>query len=611
MTRSARQAAVAGVVAAAALVLAVVAGGPVTAAKAIMKGAIGFPAWVRRAAVRSDEPPFARVAASQVGYSPGMRKEFTAPRRFTGFRVVREPDGAVALRGGPPVREVATDLLGDLRTVWIGDFTALTAPGRYRVVLDEHGLASHPFDVRPDPFDGAIRAVQRALWFQRAFTAIDAAHAEGPWTHPSDAHLAPAGERGGWHDAGDLSVYSATATSTIFWLLETWSDFAPGDDTTNIPESGNGVPDLLDEARWGLEWMLSVQEPSGGFRNTTCQAGYGRYGTNRPEAMPPYRAGDVGALATGRAVGTLAYAAHVWRPIDPAFADRCLAAARSGTTWLDAHPGEASDGPTCPAYRQDRDARAGRDVRMYAAAGMLLATGEPRFLREFEASLELPSNDASAYRPNVFAARLYLRAPAGERARKAALRAQLREHAAQARANGDAHPFGWASRYFWGSIAAGFHRVAGSCAWACLADADRSVADCEQVVANVHYALGRNSLQLAYVSGLEGVSRGRTHAFHQWLAALRATPWVFPGLLAGGPTASPVATDVSFPHGRPIPVWGYFGDPAMPRGEGTPVDGRYTDNDSWCTNEVAVDWQAVALYDLHLARWWARRVDAR
>jgi endoglucanase len=602
--------------AAAALGVALVAGllllevvpGPLPAAKAVAQRVAGYPAWRRRAAERSVEPPFARVAASQVGYAPSMRKQFTSPRRFESFRVVSEPGGEVALEGGAPVREVDTELLGDVHAVWIGDFTPLAAEGRYRIVLD-HGLSSFPFDVRRDVFDGAVRAVQRALYFQRAFTEISPAHAEGPWTHASDAHLAPPGERRGWHDAGDFSVYNASTASALFWLLSAEADFGPFPDDTNLPESGNGVPDLLDEARWALEWMLSVQEPSGGFRNATCQERYGRYGTNRPEGMSPYRSGEPGTLATGRATGTLAFAAHLFRPFDPAFAERCLAAARRGHAYLALHPGESTDGPTCPAFRQDGAARAGRHVRMYAAAGMLLATGEGRFRDDFEASFEELSNDPSAYRFNVYAALLYLRAPAGTTSRQEALRARLRQHAAKAREDGERHPFGWASRYFWGSIAAGFHRAAGFSVFACLADPEEARADCEQALANVHYALGRNFLQRCYVSGLGGVTRGRSHAFHQWLAALGATPFVFPGLVAGGPTAAPVETDLSFPHARPIPVWGYFGDPAHPRDERTAVDGRYTDNDSWSTNELDVDWQGVALYELAFARWWARRLE--
>jgi hypothetical protein len=142
-------------------------------------------------------------------------------------------------------------------------------------------------------------------------------------------------------------------------------------------------------------------------------------------------------------------------------------------------------------------------------------------------------------------------------------------------------------------------------------DPVEAAADCEQVLANVHYALGRNYQQIAYVSGLPGVSHGRTRAFHHWLAALYAQPFVFPGLVAGGPIAAPEPGDFSVPQGRPIPVWGYWGDPAMPRVASTPLEGRYTDNDSWSTNELDIDWQGVTLYNLYLARWWAAGASTR
>jgi endoglucanase len=576
------------------------------AARRVAKRALGYPAWRERAA-RPEEPPFQRLAASQVGYAPSMAKRFSSPREFRSFRVVTEPERHVAFQGGPPVRAVRTDVLGSTRIVWIGDFTPVQARGRYRIVTDD-GLESHPFDVRADVYDDAVRAVQRALYFQRAFTAIDAAHAEGPWVHASDAGKAPAGEEKGWHDAGDFSIYNASATVALFWLLQSYDDFSPVADDTNIPESGNGVPDLLDEARWGLEWMLSVQEPSGGFRNVTCQERYGPYGTNAPERAARYRSGEVGTIATGRAVGTLARASVSFRRHDPAFAQRCLEAAARGFGYLAAHPAESTDGPTCPAMRQDGDARTGRDVRMYAAAGMLLATGEPRFRGEFEANYEPITGDPSFRRTNVYAALLYLRADAGDPERKRVIQAALRHHAELARADGDAHPFEWAGRYFWGSIAAGFQRTAAFNVRGCL-DEGRQ-ADCDQALANVHYALGRNLRQFCYVSGLGGVTNGRTHAFHHWLAALRAEPLLFPGLVAGGPSDSPERDDISVPHARPLPVWGYWGDPAMPRDASTPLDGRYTDNESWSTNELDVEWQGAALYGLSFAQWWAKRLPS-
>jgi endoglucanase len=543
-----------------------------------------------------------------------MRKEFSAPRPFGAFRVVRAADGAEVLRGGVS-RTVETDLLGARRTVWIGDFTALTAPGRYRIVVDG-GLQSPPFDIGPAVFDPAVRAVQRAFYYQRAFTAIEAPFAEGPWVHASDAARAPPGVEKGWHDAGDFSIYNVSAASALFWMLEAERDFGPTPDDTGIPESGNGVPDLLDEARWELSWLLSVQAQEGGFRNTTCLEAYGPYGTNPPERGPAYRAGEVGTIATGRAVGILADAAEVFRRWDPAFADRCLAAARRGMAWLEARPDEQSDGPTCPAARMDGDLRAGREVRMFAAAGLLLATGEARWREAFERWFVDADVDPGHRHPAVFAALLYLRAPAADPARAAAIRARLAAHAAQARADAAAHPFGAAMRppgggvaatdpgsYFWGSLGAGFQRSAGFTARACLAG---SGPDCDAALGSVHYALGRNALGLCHVSGLPGVTRARTRAFHQWLAALHAEPFLFPGLVSGGPNAAPEATDVSYPHARPLSIWGYQGDPAFPRGDDTPVEGRYTDNDSFSTNEVDVDWQAVALYELYLARALAR-----
>jgi endoglucanase len=559
----------------------------------------GYAAWHQRAAARLDQPPFDGLAASQVGYGPFSVKQFSSPRRFASFQVV-SASGEVAFHGGPPIREIPTDILGTVRTVWVGDFSPLRASGRYHIVAD-NGISSYPFDIGPDVFDSAIRAVQRAFYYQRAFTEIDAQHANGPWVHASDAALAPAGVAKGWHDAGDFSIYSASVNSALFWLLSAAADFSPRDDDTGIPESGNGVPDLLDEARWGLEWLLSVQDPGGGFRNTTCQERYGPYGTNRPDRMPPYRSGEVGTIATGRAVGTLAFASILYRHYDATFAGRCLEAARAGYRFLHNRATENSDGPTCPSMRQDGDPGVGRDIRMYAAAGLLLATGEPHFRIDFEESFQPLGNDPSFLRSNIYAALLYLRASAGDPERKAAIRRDLRRRADEVLVDGERHPFQWAARTFWGSIAAGFQRTAGFSAPACREDPIGAAADCEQVLANVHYTLGRNYLQIVYVSGLPGVSRGRTHAFHHWLATLNAEPFLFPGLVAGGPNAAPEPDDVTVPQGV-IPVWGYWGDPAIPRDASTPLEGRYTDNDSWSTNELDVDWQGVTLYNLYLAK---------
>jgi endoglucanase len=296
----------------------------------------------------------------------------------------------------------------------------------------------------------------------------------------------------------------------------------------------------------------------------------------------------------------------VFRGIDPTFAGTCLEAARRGEAYLRGHPGDASDGPSCPAYRADGNQEIARHARMYAAAGLLLATSEPRAREDFERSYVELDYDPSYHHFNGFAAQLYLRSEAGDPARKRAIVERLQLHADRARTDAQAQPFGWAPRTHWGSIGAAFVRTNAYSIQSCLRDRVRFAADCDQALATVHYVLGRNYLHFSYVSGLPGLSHGRQWAFHHWLATLRAEPHDFPGMVAGGPNAAPEWNDGSKAWARPIPVWGYWGDPAFPRDASTPFESRYTDNDSWSTNEISLDWQAAALYGFHFARWVAR-----
>jgi endoglucanase len=574
-------------------------------AKRVAARLLGSVRLLERRLGRNEEPLFSHLATSQVGYAPTGQKRFTSPRPFAAFVVEEETGQDVAFTGQGPTDSVHTDVLGPFSTVFVGDFSGLQKPGRYRVRLDS-GLTSLPFDVGADVFDGPLRAVQRWFYYQRAFVEVEAPYAEGPWTHPSDAEKAPAGTRGGWHDAGDFSVYSAYLNPALFWLLLSAADFSPHADDTHIPESGNGIPDVLDEARWGLSWLLSVQDGEGAFQNTSCQEVYGPYGTNSPNSVPRYRNGEVGTLATARAVGTLAFAASVYRGVDAAFAARCLGAARKGVGYLDAHMGLTSDGPSCSSARADNNQEVGRRARSFAAAGMLLATGEARFLKDFEATHAEPAYDPGFLHLDGPAALLYLHAEKADVQRKQALWARLSANADVARREGSQHPFGWAGRYHWGSLGAGFLRAGLFSVPVCLQNPEGAKESCEQALSSLHYAFGRNLKQFCFVTGLRSVTHGMRWGFHQWLETLDASPRDFPGMVAGGPCERPEPRDVSTPQARPVPSWGYFGDPAFVRGTETPIDARYTDNDSWSTNEPSVEWQGEAVYLLHFAQFLAK-----
>ncbi|MBI5472052.1 MAG: glycoside hydrolase family 9 protein [Ignavibacteriae bacterium] len=556
------------------------------------------------------QSPTDKISASQLGFLPNSKKQFSSPVQFSSFSIMKISDNSVAYAGGTPVRSVSSQLIGG-NTVWIGDFSSLTTPGRYKIVAA--GKESYPFDIRSDVFDQAARAAQRFFYFQRAFTAIENPYAEGPWVHASDASKAPAGVVRGWHDAGDLTVYNATMTQAIFWLLEAWSDFKPLADNTNIPESGNGIPDLLDETRWGLEWILSMQEPNGGIW-ACATAGNGTniypYGTTFPHTVAPYvKTVPPSTQVTAKGVAVLGYAAGVFRSYDAAFANRCLDAARRGWAWIAANPNQTYDGQpwgtgtTFNMYAQGADQALLKTNKMWAAAGLLYATGEAQFEAAFQSHYEPIGYISSYSKSEAFAASLYLRIPIGANAStQNSIKQRIFQMADAVRTDASSHPYQFATYYYWGCNSNALHRT-GQFSWRAYTLDSTRLADRDQGLANLDYLFGRNYLNQVYVSGINGVSKPRQRGFHMWMKALNASTWHFPGALAGGPNQAPDGNDISYPGNQPFPTWGYWGDPANPRSGNTPIDGRFTDNDSWCSNEVVVSWNAALVYNLYAAKF--------
>ncbi len=547
--------------------------------------------------------PMPYIAASQIGYAPNMRKQFSSPVDFSSFQIVRMSDSGVVYAGGASVNRITSGIINGT-TVWVGDFTGFTTPGRYKIVAG--GRESYPFNIGTDIFDQPVRAAQRMLYYQRLFTAITMPYAEGPWVHSSTAWLAPQGIEGGWQEAGNYPLHLAIVAQTLQHLLSAWEDFRPMSDTTNIPESGNGTPDILDEARWGLRSVLTMQDTSGGFWTTVCPnngVDSYPYGTDpplngtRPEDLTQYIKILIGTPATAKAVAVLAYASVVYREFDLPFATQCFLAAQRGWIWLQNHPEITPDNLPCIAYATNGDPNAMASQRMWAAAAMLYATGDPQYNTAFEANYVNIDWIPSYSQTQAFAARLYLRSPAGLASRKDIILSQMSAQASIAINGGAGHPFGAAIAYYWGSLNNAL-QSSGSYSWKFYLDDHSRTADQNQALENLHYIFGRNLLNKCYVSGLTGATNGRVEGFHVWLKAIHVTPFSYPGILAGGPSTEPDPNDVTW-----VPyLFGYRGDPRYPRDASTPIDGRYTDNDSWSTNEHTIGWNAVLVYNLYAAQ---------
>ncbi|MDO6422134.1 glycoside hydrolase family 9 protein [Saccharophagus degradans] len=165
--------------------------------------------------------------------------------------------------------------------VWWFDFSALHTAGQYYVRDAASGEKSYPFLIDNNVYKNVLKQAARAFFYQRAGFAKQQPFADEAWADGA-SHLGPlqdanarlysapnnpATERdlqGGWYDAGDYNKYTSWTANYVIGLLHAYSEnpAAWGDDF-GIPESNNGVADILDEIKWGLDWLTRMQNADG------------------------------------------------------------------------------------------------------------------------------------------------------------------------------------------------------------------------------------------------------------------------------------------------------------------------------------------------------------
>jgi len=536
------------------------------------------------------------IKVDQVGYPLNGPKVALISAAAQSFEVRNAADGAVAYRGrlSPSQADANT---GD--QVQAADFSALHQAGRFYIEVPGVGR-SWTFALGPDVYERVYYLAMRAFYGQRCGTAVDLGSEFPGYSHPAchvrgEFHLSSgqSGERdniGGWHDAGDYGRYMVNSGVTTGTLLWTWELFAPKlkSISLNLPESGNGTPDILNEARWNLEWMLKMQDSDGGAwvkQTSTRFSGFVAPEDDRlPSEVigtgsPPYKS----TCATADLAAVAAIAARVYRPFDSAFAARNLDAARRAWTWTEKYPNVTFRNPPGITTGEYGDANC-QDERLWAAAELWRTTGDAAyndfFLRNYNDNL--PSLDAppdenwSSLAPMALQAYALAKQKGSDAKAIAAIRdrrvSAARAIAARARDN-PYHVSMQTKDYVWGSNGV-----------AALYGMDLLIAnifhpDPEFVSAardNLHYLLGRNAFSLSWVTRVG--ENAVKHPHHRPSGDGRQElPW--PGLLAGGPNA-----------GRQDAMLA-----ALPAD--LPPAKDYADQmGSYASNEIAINWQASLVF---------------
>jgi len=317
--------------------------------------------------------------------------------------------------------------------VWQVDISDIRTPGVYVVkaanASSSPWLQSDPFvvgDYKTVYYDNAVVAGIKSFYFQRTRTALvepwavwkgykyirpGVSHVgddvgwdwtyfpekKSKWQTNPDKQWWPGEQiKKGWFDAGNFDMYIPSTGPSTQVLLHAY-EWAPEmfkDGDQNIPESGNGVPDILDESTWGLDWIMSMQQKDGAFRHSEAVEKWDGRGPADQDMSVRWIRG-ISSSSTAKAVSVLAMASQIYKkfPVYAQIAAQYEQAAKMGWAWLQANPKDhPCDGKTSPQPLWDdgKDGKGDVPARFAAAAEMWLRFRDASALASVKTLMEHP-----------------------------------------------------------------------------------------------------------------------------------------------------------------------------------------------------------------------------
>ncbi|HEY4016846.1 MAG TPA: glycoside hydrolase family 9 protein [Polyangiaceae bacterium] len=562
-------------------------------------------------------PPIPDILVNQVGYPPGLGEIAilkSDAKEPVSWELIDATGHAVASGTSKPrgLDPASGDHVHEV------DFSSFTRAGSGYVVRAA-SASSHPFDIGANVYGKLAIDALRYFYHSRSGTPIAMPYAgEAKWARPAghpgdksvpcapDAHCDYALDvSGGWYDAGDHGKYvvnGGISTWTLMNVYERAKAFGLADDLgdgpAHIPESHNGVPDVLDEARWELEFMLKMQVPEGKplagmVHHKVHDREWTGLATRPDEDKVPRFLRPVSTAATLDLAATAAQAARLWKSLDAPFSARCLVAAERAWAAAAAHPDlyiTAADGVGGGAYEDSHVS----DELYWAAAELYVTTKKAIYIEKVPAS---PHHDAMPIGEgggDATAMTWQSVGALGTISLALAQDAALKPLAASARAaivkaagellgidenEGYRLPFrpDAEGKYPWGSTSAVLNNAV---VLGLAADFSKDGRYLPAVEDALSYILGRNPMDQSFVTGYG--SRPLEHPHHRFWAhqANSAFPEPPPGVLSGGPNSG-----LQDPYVKAAGLAGC-----------APMKCFVDHIEAWSANEEAINWNAPLVW---------------
>ena len=487
----------------------------------------------------------------------------------------------------------------------IAVFSPFTGKGSFVVCVPGVGT-SYVFEINDSVNKNLAKAVLKGYYYQRVSMPLEEKYA-GKWhrsaghpdtivyIHPSAASNGrPAGTvistPGGWYDAGDYNKYIVNSGITMGTLLSAYEDFPDYFKSlkTNIPESNDNVPDILNEIIYNLRWMLTMQDPNdGGVYNKCTNAAFDGMVMPGVTQLPRYVV-QKGTAATLDFAAVTAQAARIlkmYKKSLPGVSDSCLSASKKAWAWSLQNPSLAYNQPEMNKKFKPEITTGGygdrkfSDEWMWAAAELFTTTKDKKYFDVVDThiadSVLLPSWSNVAMLAYYSMLRFQKTLPSfAERDLKKMKEKVIEiadEYIQKASSNAFQTVMGQSVRDFnWGgnSTAANQGILLIN---AYFLTRDKKYVD--YALTNLDYLLGRNATGYCFVTGIG--SKSPMHPHHHQSVSDGVTDPV-PGLLVGGP--NPGMQDHT-------------------KYQFTEPETAYSDNSpAYASNEIAINWNAPMVY---------------
>lgn len=549
-----------------------------TIAKALTLSAVAAPALFAATAFQN-----------QVGFLTNGQKQMAVIDAAGKDVVFKDAEGNTVLTVTAP-ETIPWEPAGDTAASLV-DFTELKTAGTYQAFVGDDSIG-HPINIADNALEDVTKGALKFFYFQRASTELTEefagkyARAAG---HPdtavkyhsstgiTDTEATFNGSKG-WYDAGDYGKYIVNSGISTYTLLQLYQHNKEYFNklNLNIPESENDIPDILDEIKWNLDWMLTMQDTDGGVFHKLTTLKFA--GTVMPAKATAQRyAIGKAQEATWNFAAVMALASEIYQPYDEEFAKKCIVAAEAAYRWAFAN--------SLSYYVQPSDVSTGSytgaaewTTRLWSLIEMYRLSGEEHLLKALKewpishkkASLQSWQNNymlgifSLATNPDLFEKDMVDTA-------KSIITTMADEYVSSLENNGYGVPL-IRDDFYWGSNGVASNKGM-ILIHAYILTQDEKYLNAANGI--VDYILGRNPLDKSYLTGF-GINPTMNPHHRPSQADTVSAP--VPGMIAGGPNAS--ATDCAKAYKNSNAV----------------AKSYYDNSCSYATNEVAINWNAPFAY---------------